>query len=133
MTIVVEKYSAEPIIVAALTEPMDFYKEMPPMFERILELRDTIQGCPKYYTIINMTGIKVNFSEMVFSLGEVRKASQKRRPDLPIGLHLVGSGELFEMAAKAMAQLQYGGYAAPLHASLEEALKAIRAELAKTS
>jgi hypothetical protein len=131
MTVLVEKSSEEPIITATLTEPMDYYKEMPLMFARILELRDTIQGCPKYYTIIDMTGIKADFSEIVFSLGEARKTSQKRRADLPISLHLVGSGDLFEMVANALAQIQYGGYAAPLHKTRGEALVAIHADMAK--
>jgi len=131
MTIIVEKYSDEPIIVATMTEPMDFYQEMPAMFAHILELRDTIQNQPKYYTIIIMTGIKAGFSEIVFSLGEARKTSQKRRLELPIELHLVGAGEIFEMAANALAQIQYGGYAAPLHSNVEEALVAIRADMGK--
>jgi len=78
-----------------------------------------------------MTSIKAGFSDIVFSLGEARKASQKRRPELPTEVHLVGSGELFEMVSKALAQIQYGGYSAPLHANTEEALGAIRADQGK--
>ena len=129
MTIIVEKLPDEPIIVATMSEPMDFYNEMPQMFARILELRDTIQGSPKYYCIIVMTGIQVDFGEIVFSLNEVRKTSAKRRPDLPISLHLVGAGDLFEMVANALSQRQYGGYAAPLHFTAEEALAAVRAQI----
>jgi hypothetical protein len=129
MTIIVEKYPDEPIIVATMTPPMSFYQEMPSMFAQILRLRDTIQGHSKYYAVIDMTGIRASFPEILFSLGEARKASQKRRPDLPIGLHLVGSGELFEMVANALSQIQYGGYSAPLHKSIEDALKAVRADM----
>jgi hypothetical protein len=131
MTITVEKYPNDPIIVATMKEPMDFYQQIPDMFARILELRDNLQGYKKYYVIINMTGIKADFSEIVFSLGEARKTSQKRRPDMAISLHLVGAGDLFEMVANALSQIQYGGYTAPLHASSEEALKAIRSEMEK--
>jgi hypothetical protein len=126
MTIVVDKYQDEPIIFATMTEPMNFYQEIPNMFARILELRDSIQGFPNYYTIVDMTGIKADFSEIVFSLGEARKASQKRRPEFPNEVHLVGSGDLFEMVAKALSQFQYGGYTAPLHSNTEEALETIR-------
>ena len=133
MTINVEKYPDEPIIVASMKEPMDYYQEMPVMFARILELRDSIQGFPKYYVIIDMTGMKVDFSEVVFSLSEARKASQKRRPEFPMRLHLVGSGELFEFAANALAQTQYGEYNAPLVNNIEDALDAIRADLGKTN
>lgn len=132
MTITVEKRPDEPIIVATMINPMRFYQEVPGMFAQILRLRDTIQGHSKYYAIIDLTGIKADFSEILFSLGEARKASQKRRPDMPIGLHLVGSGDLFEMVANALSQIQYGGYAAPLHKSVEVALKAIYADMGKT-
>jgi len=131
MTITVEKFQDEPVIMATMTDPMNFYQEIPDMFAQILELRDSIQGHSKYYTIIDMTGIKADFSEIVFSLGEARKASQQRRPDLPNQVHLVGSGDLFEMVAKALAQIQYGGYSAPLHANTEEALEAVRVNQSK--
>jgi hypothetical protein len=99
------------------------------MFARILELRDTIQGSSKYYAVISMAGIKAGFSDIVFSLGEARKTSQKRRPDLTVNVHLIGTGDLFEMVANALSQSQYGGYSAPLHTSISDALAAIRADL----
>ena len=61
----------------------------------------------------------------MLSLAEARKASQKRRPEFPNKVHLVGSGEIFEMVANALAQIQYGGYSAPLFSSVEDALRAI--------
>ena len=131
MTVVVEQYQDQPIIIATLSEPVDYRQEVPDMLSRILELRDTLTGCSKYYIILDMTGIKPSFSEIVFSLGEARKASQKRRPELPSKVHLIGSGELFEMLANALAQIQYGGYAAPLHATFDDALKSVLADQAK--
>lgn len=133
MTITIEKHPDEPIITATMAEPMRFFKEIPEMFARILELRDTIQGFPRYYVIVDMTGIKAGFTEIVFSLGEARKASQKRHPEFPVKLHLVGSGELFEMVANALSQIQYGGYSAPLHTNMEEARNAIRVDQRKTN
>ena len=126
MTVAVEKLQDQPVILASFSEPVNYDKDFPSMFARILELRDTLQGFAKYYTVIDLTGLKPSFSELVFSLGEARKASKQRRADLPNEIHLVGSGDLFEMASKALSQMQYGGYSAPLHASVEEALKAIR-------
>lgn len=78
-----------------------------------------------------MTGIKASFSKIVFTLGEARKASQKRHPEFPNKLHFVGSGEIFEITVNALAQIQYGGYSAPLHANTEEVLSAIYADLGK--
>jgi hypothetical protein len=76
MPVAVEKYQDQPIIMASFTEPVDYYKNFHSMFTRILDLRNAIQGAPKYYTIIERTGLKPSFSELVFSLGETRKASQ---------------------------------------------------------
>lgn len=130
MPIHVEKQPVEPIIVANFTEPVDYYSEIAGMFARILELRDTIQGGHKYYVIVDLCGLKPNFNEIVYSLSEARRASMKRRPDLLVSLHLVGSGTLFEMVANALSQRQYGGYAAPLHLTAAQALEAIHAEIA---
>ena len=131
MTIVVEKLPDEPIITAIFSEPMNYVAEVPAMFARILEIRDTIQGSPKYYVIISMTGIKAGFTDIVFSLNEARKTGQRRNPAMPVSLHLVGQGDLFEMVASALGQRQYGGYAAPLHMSLDEAFAAVRAEISE--
>jgi len=130
MPIHVEKLADEPIIMATYENPIDYYTEMATMFARILALRETITDSPKYYVIIDMTDIHPGFSEIVHSLGEASKASKQRRADLPISLHLVGTGSLFEMIANALGQRQYGGYTAPLHTTLTEALAAIRAEIA---
>lgn len=131
MTIHIEKYPDEPIIFVSMVEPMDYYQEVPDMFTRILELRDTIEGYSRYYVIMDMTGIKPNFSEIVFSLSHARKASQKRRSEFPMVLNLVGAGELFELVANALAQAQYGEYTAPLQTSVEKALAAVRADIEK--
>jgi hypothetical protein len=129
MTITVERLPNEPIIVATFAEPMRYDAEVPAMFARILELRETIINSPKYYVLIDITAVKPGFNEVMFSLSEVRKASQKRRPDLPISLHLAGEGDLFSLLAKSMSQMQYGSYIAPLHPSADEALKSIRAQI----
>jgi len=78
-----------------------------------------------------MTGIKPNFSEIVFALNQARQTSKKRRPEFPMVLNLVGSGELFELVANALAQTQYGEYSAPLQTSIEKALEAVRADLGR--
>ena len=131
MPITVERYQDQPIIIATITEPIDGDRDFLDMFARILGIRDTIQGYPKYYTIIDMTRFAPSFSEFFFALVEARKASQKRRPEFPNEIHLVGSGELFRLASNALGQVQYGGYTAPLHANIDEALNAVRANQAK--
>lgn len=129
MTVTVEKLTEEPIIVATFANPMNYYVDVPEMFSKILELRETITGSPKYYIIIDMSAIKANFNEIVFSLGEARKASARRIPTMPASLHLVGAGDIFKMVADALGQGQYGGYKAPLYTSVDRALQVVHEEL----
>jgi hypothetical protein len=130
VTITVNKQPDGPIILATFEEPVDWHTEVPDMFAQIFALRDTFEGCPKYYVIIDVSAVKVGFGEMVSALGEVRAASKKRRPDMPIQLSMVGSGSLIEFAAKAMQQSQYGEYHSPLYTSVEKALEVIHADIA---
>ena len=130
MTITVEKLPGEPIVIATYQEPIDWQKEIPEMFEQILVLRDTFEGCPKYYAILDLRAIKIGFSEMVLTMGEARKAGKKRRPDMPVSPSLIGSGPIIRLASKAMEQQQYGEYRVALYTSLDKALDMIRAEIA---
>jgi hypothetical protein len=130
MTIVVERLPEEPIIVAVWQEPMDFRTEVPEMFQQVLALRDTIEDSDRYFLIMDISSVKVSFSDVVYALGESRVARDQRRADLPLSLLLVGSGPLLELAAKAMSQAQYGGYGMRLCASMEDALAAVRTAVA---
>jgi hypothetical protein len=133
MTISVETLLDGPVILASYQEPMDWHKEIPEMFEQVLALRNTFEGCPKYYLIIDVSAVKVGFGEVVFTLGEVRAASKKRRADMPISLSFVGTGSLVEFTSKAMQQYQYGEYRVPLYTTLDKALDAIRADVSSWS
>ena len=79
---------------------------------------------------MDVSAVKVRFGEVVLTLGGVRKASKRRRPDMPISLSLVGSGNLVRLASKAMGQKQYGEYRVNLYASLDRALDDVRADIA---
>lgn len=129
MPITVDKLSDEPIIVSTFTEPINYDTDLSEMFSKILEFRDKIENSPKYYAVMDISRIKPGFSDIVLSLGEVRKVSKKRRADIPINLHLVGDGDFFSILAKAMTQTQYGNYTARFHSSLSKALDIIRAEI----
>jgi hypothetical protein len=129
MSITIEKLPDEPIVTVVFKDPVNFYAEVAPAFARIVEIRDNLVGVSKYYMIVDLTGIKPSFGDIVHTLGEARKAGEHRRADLPANMHLVGRGELFEMVANALGQRQYGGYSAPLHRTYEEALSAIRADI----
>jgi hypothetical protein len=133
MTVAVTRLPDGPIIIASYQEPMDWHKDVPGMFEQIFALRDTFEGCPKYYVVIDVSAVKVGFSEMVSALGEVRAASKRRRADMPLQLSMVGSGALVDFASKALGQQQYGEYRTPLHTSLDKALEIIRADMATWS
>jgi len=129
MTVTVEKLPDGPIIVVTFREPMDYHTEVGPAFHKIVEIRETITGFPKYYVIFDLAAIKPGFSDVVHSLSESRIASSQRRPDFPVNLHLVGHGRLLELVTEAMKQRQYGEYAFPLHLTLQEALDAIRDDM----
>jgi hypothetical protein len=133
MTIHVSRLPDEAIIVATFEPPLNLHEEIPWMFQKFLELRDTIENSRIYYVVIDTAtsrGAKYNFGEVVFILGEARTASRQKRPDMEARLMLVGGGVLIDMAAKAMAQLQYGSYAMRMYATVEDALSTARAELA---
>ena len=129
MTITVERLPNEPIILATFSEPMTYNPEVPEMFERILELRETIVGSPRYYVLIDLSQVKPGFNDIMFALSEVRKASAQRRADMPISLHLAGEGDLFNLFSKFMSQTQYGSYVAPIHSNVSAALENIRAQI----
>jgi hypothetical protein len=132
MTITVERLPGEPIIVATFVEPLNIQDDVPRMFQRFIELRNTeLEDYSRSFTIIDANDAKLGFSDIVFVLGESRAAREHRREDRPVSLSLVGSGWLIELAAKAMGQSQYGGRGMRMYTSVDAALEAIRAELAE--
>ncbi len=133
MTIQVSQLPDEAIITAIFEPPMNLHEEIPWMFQRFIELRDTLENSSVYYVVLDTAtsrGTRYSFGDVVFILGEARIASRQKRPDMEARLMLVGGGMLLDMAAKAMAQLQYGSYAMRLYATVEEALSTARAEIA---
>lgn len=125
MPIQVTRLPGEPIITAVFEEPADFHAEVPAMFQRVIELRDTIEDSDRYFFIMDVSAARLSFSDIVFAMGESRIARDQRRDDLPVTTLMVGSGPLLEMAAKAMNQRQYGGYGMRLCTSMDEALSVI--------
>jgi hypothetical protein len=129
MTICIELLPDEPIIVATFQNPMTYRAEVPRMFQQIIDLRDTLDGYNQYYTVLDVSQVKVGFGDMVYTMGESITVQQQRRPDMPLRLVLIGKGALMELASRAMGQEQYGGYGTWLYTSLDEALEAIRVDL----
>lgn len=130
MTVTVNKLPDEPVILISCQEPVDWSKEFHAALEELVRLRDSLEGCPKYYAIIDVTAVTMGFSDVVLALGEAHEASKKHRQDMPVSLSLVGSGGLMELASKAMGQQQYGKYHMPLYTSLDKALEIVRADIA---
>lgn len=133
MTIQVSRLPDEPIITALFEPPMNLHDEIPAMFRQFLELRDTIHHSSVYYVIIDTAtslGNHYTFGDIVYILGEAASASRHKRTGIQPRLMLVGSGPLIELAARAMAQLQYGGHGMRLYTALSDALGTARAELA---
>ncbi|MBN1313495.1 MAG: hypothetical protein JXB30_18960 [Anaerolineae bacterium] len=130
MTITVNKLLDGPIIVATCQEPVNWRQNASEMLEQIVELRDTIEGCPRYYVIIDLSKVEIGFGDVVSALGALRRVSNKRRPDLPASVLLVGTGQLAEIASEAVGLQQYGDYRVQLHTSFDKALDSIRTEIA---
>jgi hypothetical protein len=133
MPVTVSKLPDGPIILVSCQEPMDWHREFRAALEELVRLRDSLEDCPKYYAIIDVTAVTMGFSEVVFALGEVHEISKKHRPDMPVSLSLIGSGGLMELASKAMGQQQYGKYHMPLYTSLDKALEIAHADIAARS
>jgi hypothetical protein len=129
MPITVEKLQDEPIILVICQEPINYLQEAPAAFDQILALRDSIHGSSKYYIVFDASMIKIDFSSLVFLMGELNRASEKRRADLPLSVSLVGSGGLIELAAAILQHQQYGDHRPPLFNSVDQALASVRADL----
>lgn len=133
MTVTVNRPTDEPIILITCQKPMDWTQEFHAALEEMVRLRDSLEGCSKYYAIVDVSAVTMGFSEVVLALGEAHEASKKHREDMPVSLSLVGSGGLMELASKAMGQQQYGKYHMPLYTSLDKALEIARADIAARS
>lgn len=129
MTNEVQRLPGEPIVIACFLDPFDATKEPSEVFRQIFDLRDGIED-DHYYTVIDVTSVKGDFSSMVLTLGEAAKVLRQRTSDKQVKLAIVGSGTLVELAAKAMEQDQYGSRKVSLFTSMEDALVTIRADLA---
>lgn len=109
---------------------MNLREEIPAMFQSYIELSKTLGASPVLYVITDTTDLtSVAFSDLVFVLSESRVMRSHRTDGQSVRLMLVGAGNLFELAAKAMGQLQYGSQWMRLFPTLGDALAAARAEL----
>lgn len=134
MTTIVEKLSDGPIIVATFHEPMDWHQDATQMLDQLVELRDTkIEECPRYYAIIDLSAVKVGFSDVVMALGALRRVGEKRKRDMPAYVSLVGSGSILQLISQAVGQQQYGEYHVQMHTDKGKALDGIRADIATWS
>jgi hypothetical protein len=130
MAITVNRLENGPIVVASCQEPVDWRQDSPGMLEQIVELRDSIKGYPRYYVVIDLSEVKIGFTDIVMALAALRKAEEKRRQDMPASVFVVGSGQLTQIASQAIGQQQYGEYRVQVHTSLDKALDSIHAEMA---
>lgn len=123
MPVKVKQLPEEPIIVAAITEPLDLAHEMPAMFAEFIRLRLAIQG--PVALIMDISQVPDSFSEMAAALAEAGKgirAGKTAGVGQPPLLIFVGSGSVTAIASEAIDQDQYGGVRGHLCTSIEEAL-----------
>jgi hypothetical protein len=113
---------------------VDWHQDATQMLEQLVALRDaTIEGCPRYYAIIDLSTVKVGFSDVVMALGALRRVNQKRRPDMPAYVSLVGSGSILQLISQAVGQQQYGEYHVQMYTDMDKALGNIHIDIATWS
>jgi hypothetical protein len=132
MPITISQLTGQPIVLATLEQPMELRQEVPAMFQDLIALTQSLDGYPWLYIVVDATKAGAfSFGDIVYILSESRVTIPHRRADMAVRLMLIGSGMLLDLAAKAMSQLQYGGYQMRLFPTLDQALETAQDELAE--
>lgn len=127
MTIPVQRLPNEPILIVTFEADSQIRGAIPEMLQQIIRLRDGItESISRYFVIIDLTQYDFTFSDLVYTMGELKGIGSLRRADRPAFMMLVGVGGIVEMGVKALTQSQYGGYQSRLFATLDDALGAAR-------
>jgi hypothetical protein len=125
----VERLEGEPIIVVrGRREPDDHRREMIDMFTAVDAL---IGPDEKVFCITDLSDTKVNFSNMVMGMSSIRDRRPGSPSDPRITNIMVASGPLWNLAASAASQAQYGGVNVHLYSTVEEAIEFARQESRK--
>lgn len=128
MPAIVVNLPDEPIIVLTATDPFVPQKELPPAYEEITEIMDSVPGT--IYCLYDIGSVYLSFSDLVTMLDTTIRGMPGSASDPRVKFVIVGTDEWARLASEASYQEQYGHLDAPLFASMEEAVAYARAEIA---
>jgi hypothetical protein len=121
-----ERLEGEPIIVVrSRRQPDDHRREMYEMYEAVDAL---IGPDEEVFCITDLSDTKINFSSMVMGMSSIRDKRPGSPSDPRITNIMVASGPLWNLAANAASQTQYGGVNVHLYSTVEEAIEFARQE-----
>lgn len=135
MPVKYEKLPDEPITIITVTGKVDEGMLLPgpdDMDHEILEIVEETPG--KDYLIIDISAVKMAFSELIMVLAdarsEVKEMGGKAFIDENMMYLFVGSGDMADLAVEALKQDQYGNIEALLFPTVDEALAYARQQIA---
>ncbi len=124
MPVKLEPRVSERILVQRYIQPVDLAAELPAAIEAIAEFSREVQGA--FFAVIDMRAAPINLDGLIEALDLVRR----KLANVPVRFVAIGTGEMVELAASAVAQRQYGSFEpAKVFATEEEALAYCLAEL----
>lgn len=132
MSVMIQQFPREPIIIARFYEPFDPAKDIAVVVKRLqAELDDTKDSL---YYVADMSAVTVKFSELVRGLAQLfaDKTGPYTNPRLRI--FMVSGDQLIAFGIKAAAeQAQYGSVDVSLYASMDSAMTKVRKSIAAES
>lgn len=130
MAVEFSRITNQPIIVVKFLPPFDPVKDLPEATKYSATILNQIKG--QLYRIEDMSGVDIDFSNLVMAMAKATEKIPGSMSDSRIEGILVSGQELFELAANAMSQAQYGEKKMTLFATVDEAIAYATAEIAKT-
>jgi len=128
MPIDLEPHISEKILVQRYVAPVDLETDMPAAIQAIAEFSQNAQG--DFFVIADTRALPMDFNGLVEVLNLVRR----KLANVPVRFVAVGTGEMVQLAANAIAQKQYGGFEpAKVFATDQEAFAHCLAELQKSA
>lgn len=135
MAVTYKKLPDEPITIITVTGLQRDGMLMPGPDDMDQEIVDIVEETPgKDYLIVDITNEEMNFSTLVMELSQARDEIRqlgKQYIDENICYVFVGSGNLADLAVKALKQEQYGGLETHLYPTLDTALDFAREQIRK--
>ncbi len=137
MPVQIKKLPDEPITLITVTESIDQGIMLPGPEETDRQIMEIVAETPGIdYLIVDISSVELSFSELVAVLGDARQEIKalggRAFVEANMRYLFVGSGELAELAVKALRQEQYGSIDTMLFRSVQEALTYARAEIQRS-